>query len=109
MIKKFANRLAVYAVCAFVGLSLSILGLAVIFRLLDADMTNSFVNWTLNAANDLVHPFRAIFGVKRFGTGHVLEFSYMFAIVVYSVAGAWLISLLAKSSSKENPADTKKK
>ena len=90
----------------FVGAVESLLGLRFMLKIFGANSSNGFVDWVYEMSGVLLDPFRGIFPVKVFVNQYVLEFSTLFAMLVYALIGlfvAWLIVTLATE-----PASTKK-
>lgn len=79
----------------FVGLVMLVLGLRVLFRLFNANTTAGFVEWIYETSDVIMAPFRGIFPPATIEEGHVLDFSALFAIVVYAILGFLLTSLIA--------------
>ena len=79
----------------FVGLAEILLGLRVIFRLLDAHASVHFVQWVYNTSGTLMLPFRNIFTPSVISPGYVIDFSALFAMAIYAAAGYLLLGLLS--------------
>ena len=79
----------------FVTLTLVVLGLRVVFSLLDADLTNSFIQWVYATSVSLMQPFRGIFSVEVSTSQHVLELPVLFAMAAYAVLGVMVLGLIA--------------
>lgn len=84
----------------FVNLMLAIvgviLGLRFILRLFGADGGNDFVNWIYETSGEILGPFRGIFPSANLD-GFVIDFTAIFALVVYSLIGMlafYLIEML---------------
>ncbi len=77
-----------------VGIIVTILGLRILLLLLNANPDSGFVLWIYNISQPLLSPFQKIFPSPEFGAGFVLEFSAIFAIVVYMVIG-WILLEIA--------------
>jgi uncharacterized membrane protein len=95
MVNTDPKHLAAKLTQVFVALTLFILGLRVIFRLLDADITNVFVRWIAATSVPLMQPFRGVFGVTISNNTHVLEMPVIFAMMAYAVFGAVVLGILA--------------
>ena len=81
----------------FLALVEIFLGLRVILRLFAANPHNGFVQWIYDSSTTLMDPFRGIFHSLVIGTNHVVDFSAIFAMVVYgliALAFAALVSWL---------------
>jgi uncharacterized protein YggT (Ycf19 family) len=75
----------------------AILGLRFVLRLFGANANNDFVNWVYEMSGVLLEPFRGIFSSRVFENQYVLEFSTLFAMLVYAIVGMllmWLIDAL---------------
>lgn len=76
----------------FVGLAEIILGFRVIFRLFAANSATPFVDWVYRTSDNLMAPFRGMFPTEHLSdNGHVLDFSAIFAMLVYAFIGYLLI------------------
>lgn len=73
----------------------AILGLVfrVLLRLFGANPTADFVRFIYDSTTPLLSPFRGIFQSEVISKDHVLEFSTLFAIVIYLLV-AWLVTEL---------------
>jgi uncharacterized protein YggT (Ycf19 family) len=83
----------------FVGLVILILGLRVLFRLFDANVSAGFVQWIYDTIDVIMTPFRGIFPSATIEQGNILDVSALFAILVYAVLGFLLTSFLASITS----------
>ena len=80
---------------AVVGLAELVLALRIILRLFAANPTASFTHWTYVTSDTLLQPFRGIFPSTVIGKGYVLDFTALFALVVYGLLGSLLVYLAA--------------
>lgn len=78
----------------FVGLAEAILGIRVLFELFTANTANGFVGWIYDTSNTLLSPFRGIFPAGKITSSHVLDFSALFAMLIYAFFGYLLVELL---------------
>ncbi len=74
-----------------VWLAEAVLILRIVFRLFSANPNASFVHWIYKTSNTLLEPFRGIFPNAVIHNGYVLDFTALFALVMYAIAGAVLI------------------
>lgn len=84
----------------------SILGLRFILKMFGANTGNDFVNWVYESSAEILGPFRNIFPSANLD-GFVIEFSTIFALLVYSILGMfafYLIDIL----TPEKPVKRKK-
>jgi uncharacterized protein YggT (Ycf19 family) len=70
------------------------LALRIILRFFAANPTNSFVHWVYTSSNTLIEPFRGIFPVEVIGKNHVVDFTALFAMLVYGLLGLAFLALL---------------
>jgi hypothetical protein len=87
------NYRAVQVVWFLAGLVDVILALRFVLKLLAANPTSAFVNFTYNLSELLVAPFRGIFGTTATG-GSVLEPASLVAIAIYSLIAWGLVALI---------------
>ncbi len=92
----------------FVGIAEVFLGLRVVLRLFGANDSNGFVQWVYESSSVLLDPFRGIFPTRELASGSVIDFSALFAMVVYGLLGMLLIYLVAALTPSE-PVTTKKR
>ncbi len=82
----------------FIGIAEVILGLRILFRLVNANPAAAFVDWIYRTSNTLMEPFRGIFPpATAIDNGIVLDIPAIFAIIMYLVFGAllmWVLSLI---------------
>jgi hypothetical protein len=79
----------------FVGIVEAFLGFRFLLKLFGANGANSFVKWVYDMSSVLLEPFRGIFPTKVFENRYVFEFSTLFAMLMYAVAGLLLVALVA--------------
>jgi uncharacterized protein YggT (Ycf19 family) len=78
----------------FVGLVELFLAFRFVLKLFGANAANGFVDWIYDMSDALLEPFRGIFPVRVFENAYVLEFSTLFAMLVYLIAGLLLLALI---------------
>lgn len=79
-----------------------ILGLRFILKLFGANAANDFVNWIYETSAEILGPFRNIFPSANL-EGFVIEFSTIFALLVYSIIGMlafYVIDILTPPSER---------
>lgn len=69
----------------FLALVEIFLGLRVILRFFAASPTVPFVHWVYTSSDVLLQPFRGIFPTSVVGRNHVVDFTALFAMVVYGL------------------------
>lgn len=91
----------------FVGLAEVILALRVLFELFSANTANGFVGWVYDTSDTLLSPFRGIFPSGRITSTHVLDFTALFAMLIYAFFGYLLVELLDIISTRPTHHHTK--
>jgi uncharacterized protein YggT (Ycf19 family) len=85
------------------GLAILALVLRFFLRLFGANPSTEFVNFIYMTSDPLLAPFRGVFAPLTVQPGNVLEFTTLFAILIYMIA-AWLLiefmQFIAYSASK---------
>lgn len=77
-----------------VGIAELVLGIRVIFRLLDADSTNSFVQWVYAMSEPMLEPIRNFIGEASFDQRFVLDFRTIVAMTFWAVLAYVVLALL---------------
>lgn len=79
------RNLALNLLNFFTAIVIGILSLRFILKLFGASETNGFVGWIYEMSAVLLEPFRGIFPTRVFENRFVLEFSTLFAMVIYAL------------------------
>lgn len=79
------------AILGFVSLFLA---LRIILKLFGANTAAPFVNWVYETSEPLISPFRGMFPHPVLTGGFVIEFSTLFALLVYVLIGYAIGELL---------------
>lgn len=98
------SRWLVWFVWAYIAFVMIILSLAFFLLLFNAGTDTSFVDWVYRSADRAMEPFRGIFPTSTAGNGSVIDFSILFAVVVYSILGMVvnaLVSFLDRKVAEE--------
>lgn len=82
-----------YLVSIVFGIIEAILGLRVILRLFGANPGTGFVQWVYDTSASLMAPFAGIFPTATVTPGFAIDFSAIFAMIVYAIIG-YLIKML---------------
>jgi uncharacterized protein YggT (Ycf19 family) len=101
------GRLLAGLINFFVTIAEVFLGLRVLLRLFGANSDNGFVQWVYDSSGVLLEPFRGIFPTREIGDGFLVDFSALFAMVVYGLLGMALLSLVVWLTPNE-PAKKKR-
>lgn len=83
-------------------LVLMLLGLRFVLRLFGANQQNSFVSWTYDTSGEILGPFRTIFPKQQIYESFVIEFSTVFAIIVYGLLTLTVFRLIEFFGSSNN-------
>ncbi len=78
----------------FTGIVETFLALRFVLKLFGANPNSGFVNWVYEMSGALLEPFRGIFPTKVFENNYVLEFSTLFAMLIYSLFAFLLIAVV---------------
>jgi hypothetical protein len=76
------------------GLAELFLGLRFILKLFGANASNDFVNWVYETSGAILDPFRGIFPTQVFKSTFVVEFSTLFAIIIYALIAMLLVYVI---------------
>jgi uncharacterized protein YggT (Ycf19 family) len=66
----------------------------VILRFFAANPTTPFVHWIYTSSSTLIDPFRGIFPTTVIGHNHVVDFTALFAMLVYGLIALAFLALL---------------
>lgn len=85
-----------------VGLVEVVIGMRVLLKLLGASTAAPFVTWIYQISQPLLKPFEGMFPSEKLTGGFVIDFSALFALLVYGVLGYLIeeIILYFRRSSK---------
>lgn len=93
-----------------VGIAEAILALRIVLRLFDANPLTPFVHWIYTTSETLLFPFRGVFPSGVIGRGYVLDFTALFALIIYAIAGAFLVFVVRQlEQSASSAGNTKHK
>lgn len=94
----------------FVGAVEAILGLRFILKLFGANENAGFVSWVYEMSSGLLDPFRGIFTTRVFENRYVLEFSTLFAMLIYALIALLIIAIIdavtAPAVARDDAAET---
>lgn len=95
------------------GLVEGLLGLRIVLKLFGASTASPFVRWMYETSEPLLTPFIGIFPSPKLTGGFVLEFSSLFALMVYSFVGYLAVevlqTLISSSEEREGQRPSKRK
>lgn len=101
MISYKLSEVAEKLVNLMVALVGTLLGLRFVLKMFSANASNSFVSWVYDTSAEVLSPFRNVFPSQNLD-GFVIEFSTIFAMVVYVIFGLlalYVIDFLSPSSN----------
>lgn len=81
----------IYGVFALAELFLA---LRLLLKLFGANASNGFVNWVYEMSGAILDPFRGIFPTQVFQSTYVLEFSTIFAMIIYALIAMVLVYVI---------------
>lgn len=94
-------RILIFTINLVKSLVETILALRVILKLFGARAGVPFVNWVYKTSAPLLYPFEGMFPSPELEGGFVIEFSALFALIIYSFAGYFLIQSIKKLMSDQ--------
>ena len=92
-----------------IGLAEVVLILRIVLRLFAANPTASFVHWTYTTSNTLLEPFRGVFQSGVIDKSYVLDFTALFALIVYGLLGSLLVYFVDFLEKSVAPTASSKK
>lgn len=88
------TRIVIYMINIVIGIAQFILGLRIVLKLFGANVQAPFVRWTFDTSAPLLYPFEGIFPTKALDGTFVIEFSALFAFIIYTLLGYFLTQLV---------------
>ncbi|MET3683885.1 uncharacterized protein YggT (Ycf19 family) [Alkalibacillus flavidus] len=80
----------------------AILGLRIILKLFGASETAPFVEWIYQWSEPLLYPFAGIFPSTVLDGTYVIEFSAIFAFIVYTMLGYFISAIILGLGNRFN-------
>lgn len=84
-----------------IGLVELLISLRIILKLFGASTSAPFVQWVYETSYPLIAPFAGMFPAPQISGLFVIEFSAVFALVVYMFVGYFLTESVATLSSRK--------
>lgn len=103
-----ARYLAVNLLNFFTAIVEGFLGLRFLLKLFGANPSSGFVQWIYDMSEALLQPFRGIFPTSVLENRYVLEFSTLFAMLMYAII-ALLLYWVINWASPETVVVTKRR
>ena len=88
------SRWLVWAVWAYFTFVVIMLTMAFFLLLFNANPDAGFVAWVFRSADRAMEPFRGIFPTATAGNGSIIDFSVLFAIIVYGIIALLIHALV---------------
>lgn len=104
-----ASRFLTRIIGLVTDLVVGFLGLRIVLKLLGASTSAPFVSWVYENTNSLLSPFQGMFPQTDLAPRLTLEFSSIFAIVIYSVIGYFLVDIIRAIDLRSGEAIVRKK
>ncbi|WP_407270540.1 YggT family protein [Radiobacillus sp. PE A8.2] len=95
-----SRSIIIYLINIVIGIAQLILGLRIILKLFGANKTAPFVQWIYETSAPLLYPFEGIFPSAALEGRFVIEFSALFAVIIYSLIGYFLTKLIIMFDEK---------
>lgn len=90
----YIRDLLTYAINVVLSIVQAFLGLRLILKLLGASPEANFVDWLYKTTDPLLEPFAGAFPTPVLERGIIIEFSTLFAMIAYAIAGYLLVELI---------------
>lgn len=87
------NSVLTYLINTVIWVAMAILGLRIILKFFGANPATPFVAWVYKTSMPLLEPFAGAFPTPTVDGVFTLEFSALFALIVYAVIGTFLVKL----------------
>jgi uncharacterized protein YggT (Ycf19 family) len=89
-----AQSIMIYLINVIIGIAQTIIGLRIILKLFGASAGAPFVRWLYETSQPLLHPFVGMFPSPVLDGNFVIEFSALFALIIYSLVGYFLTQFI---------------
>ncbi len=102
-----APRFLIRLINLVTDIVVGLLGLRIVLKILGASTAAPFVTWVYDTTRPLLTPFQGMFPSPELAPRLTLEFSAVFAIVVYSFVGYILSDIVRTMSPKADSSGKK--
>lgn len=92
----YRSSVVVYLIEYVTYLVQVLLGLRFVLKLFGARTAAPFVRWIYEMSDGLIAPFRGMFPSPEIARPFVIEFSTLFALIIYSVVGYLILELIGR-------------
>ncbi|WP_171038245.1 YggT family protein [Aquibacillus sediminis] len=90
------RKIIIHMINIVTGIAQFLLGLRIILKLFSANPSAPFVQWIYTTSSPLLYPFEGIFPTASLDGTFVIEFSALFAFIIYTILGYVLIKIVSK-------------
>jgi putative Mn2+ efflux pump MntP len=88
------TRLLISIINFVLSVILIFIGLRIILRFLGANPDADFVDWIYETSGSIINPFIGMFPSPAIDGRYVIEFSSIFAFIVYLIVGYLIVELI---------------
>jgi uncharacterized protein YggT (Ycf19 family) len=78
-------KVLVWIIYLFVLVAMVLLLIAFFLRLFGANPESGFAEWIYRSVDEIMEPFRGIFPTEQLSDRSVLDFSLLFAVIIYAI------------------------
>jgi uncharacterized protein YggT (Ycf19 family) len=105
------GKAIVVLVYAVVTVGLVLLTLGFVLQLFGASTSADFTEWVYRSVDRIMEPFRGMFSSQELGERSIVDFSLLFAMIVYAILAlalhalvSWLAASIVKVRREQQPA-----
>ena len=84
----------------FVGIVEFLIGFRILLKLFSATPATPFVQWIYEMSTPLLAPFQEILPSQQLEGGMIIEFSALFALIIYSFVGYFIVSTIHRFNTQ---------
>lgn len=95
------GQIVIYIIYGFMVIAETLLAFRFALLLLGASPDAAFTEWIYNSSDVVLAPFRGIFPAREISEVSILDFSTLFAMIVYLLISYWLSNLIKKWEEKK--------
>jgi uncharacterized protein YggT (Ycf19 family) len=90
------SRIVLYLTNVIISIIEFLIGLRIVLKLLGASTSSEFVSWLYDTTQPLLAPFEGMFPSPAIDGLFLIEFSALFALLVYAFIGYLITELVAE-------------
>ncbi len=95
------GQIVIYIIHGFTVIAETLLAFRFALLLFGANPDVAFTEWIYNSSDVVLAPFRGIFPAREISEVSILDFSTLFAMIVYLLISYWLSNLIKKWEEKK--------